>query len=105
MDRKQLTDCIDTPSTRLFQEFSGGRLEDLDKFDLLDIITVLCRAACIAGLYSEKTISTDGFVETLNLKVSDIAKNCLTTLNGFPTNQVNQLIKALIEVYGEDFSC
>jgi hypothetical protein len=99
---RKIIDYIDTPSVRVFQTFAGESLENLNQFEVWDIITVLCQALSDAHASDFRVIATDGLVEMLNLEISDGAHHCLKALNKFPENQVNALMKGLLEVAFED---
>ena len=99
---KTITDYINTPSVRVFQTFAGESLDELSQFDAWDIITVLSQAVSDATASDFDKISTCKMSMILNLQVSDRANKCLHALDGFPANQVNRLMAAIIAVgFGE----
>lgn len=95
---KPLTYYCDTKAVRVFQTFAGESLEKLTIHDVWDLITVLAQSACKASLDGTQTISTTDLVDNLNLTVSGEAEQCIKALNGFPLNQVNQLMLGIVAV-------
>lgn len=96
---KPLTYYIDTPSVRVFQTFAGDTLENLDQYEVWDIITLLCQAAALANLNNETTIDPIAANKHLaEVELSDEATKCAQALKGFPTHQVNQLMAAILQV-------
>jgi hypothetical protein len=98
----KLTDYLDTPSVRVFQTFAGESLDELSQFEAWDIVTVLCQAVSDANASDFDKISTCKMPMMLNLQVSDRANKCIHALDGFPTDQVNRLMKAILAVGFEE---
>jgi hypothetical protein len=46
---RPLTSSVNTPSVRIFQQFAGESLENLDEYEAWDIITALCQSASLAS--------------------------------------------------------
>lgn len=95
---KPLTYYCDTHAVQVFQTFAGESLENLTMHDAWDIVTVLSQSACKASLNGESMIETIDMVDDLNLIVSEEAEECIKALNGFPLNQVNQLMLGIVAV-------
>ena len=97
---KPLTFYVDTPSVRVFQQFAGESLDNLDEYEAWDLITALCQSVAIASLIDADTIDTYEAIEALddNLHFSDHSKKCLKALQGFPASQVNALMIGILSV-------
>ena len=97
---KPLTFYIDSPSVRVFQEFAGESLDNLDEYEAWDIVTILCQAVSLANLNDEKAIDIPNALLMLgtDLQVSPHAKNCLKALDGFPIDLVSGLMVGILSV-------
>ena len=97
---KPLTFYVNTPSVRIFQQFAGESLENLDEYEAWDVITALCQAASLASQYEQATIDIHETIEALgdDIGFSDNCKECLTALHGFPASQVNALMVGILAV-------
>ena len=98
-----LTSYVDNPSVPLvqaFQEIAGDNLENLDKCEVWDIITVLCSAASLAESFAEDSIEISEITndEDFDLHPSKLCEKCLETLEGLPLDQVNPLMIGLLSV-------
>jgi hypothetical protein len=101
---KPLTYHCDTPSVRIFQEFAGESLDNLDEYEAWDIITVLSQAVSLANLNNETTIDIPNALLCLSndLLPSEKCKKCLKALDGFPAAQVNALMIGILAVAFEE---
>lgn len=103
---KTLTDHIDTPSIRVFQEFAGESLDKLDMYEGWDIITVLSQAVSLANRWDYEKIDIPEAIDALNhdVSLSDNCLVCLKALDGFPANKVNALMLGILAVAFEEDS-
>jgi hypothetical protein len=101
---KPLTYYIDTPSVRIFQEFAGESLDNLDVYEAWDVITVLSQAVSLANLNDETTLDIPHALLALSESVvpSDNCKKCLKALHGFPSGQTNALMMGILAVAFEE---
>lgn len=100
---KPLTYYLENSFVKNFQSLAGESLENLNKSEAWDIIIVLCHAASFSNQFSMKTIDIDSTVTAIDyhLELSKNCSECLYTLDEFPTNQVNALMKGIISVVFE----
>ena len=96
-----ITYYIDTPSVRVFLAITGDRLENLDRYELFDIITVLCQATSEARIVDFNKISTSDMVDFLDIVVSDTCQECINALDGFPVSSVDGLLLGLVSMIEE----
>ena len=102
-DSKTLISCVDeslVPFVQAFQGFAGDNLENLYKCGVWDVVTVLCQAASLAESFAEDKIDISDITnaEDLDLDLSKLCEKCLKTLEGFPLNQVNDLMIGILSV-------
>ena len=93
-------DDLDESFVHSFQGFAGENLENLNKCDVWDIITVLCSAASLAESFAEDSIEISEIInaEDFDLHLSKLCEKCLGTLNGFPLGEVNALMIGILSV-------
>ena len=97
---KPLIYYVDSPSVRVFQEFAGDSLSNLNEYEAWDVITVLSQSVSLANLNDETTIDIPNALLMLgtDLQVSPHARKCLKALDGFPANNVNALMVGILSV-------
>lgn len=97
---KPLTYFVDSPSVRVFLEFAGESLENLNEIDAWDIVAVLSQAIALATLDDCPTIDIPSTILGLSesLELSGEARKALKALHGFPCKQVNALMIGIISV-------
>ena len=97
---KPLTFYVNTPSVRIFQQFAGESLENLDEYDVWDIVMILCQAASLASMSEQSMIDIPEAIEALGdeMEFRDHCKKCLDALHGFPASQVNALMVGILAV-------
>ena len=100
---KTLISYVDAPSmpfVHSLQGFAGENLENLTKHEVWDAIVVLCQAASLAESFSEDSIEISEIIddEDFNLYPSKLCEKCLVALEGFPLNQVNDLMIGILSV-------
>ena len=93
-------DDLDESFVHAFQGFAGENLENLNKCDVWDIITVLCQAASLAESMAEDSIDISEIIdgEYFDLHPSKLCEKCLKTLGGFPLGEVNALMIGILSV-------
>lgn len=95
---KPLTYYVDTPSVHNFLEVAGENLENLDKYDAWDIVTILCQATSLGDLDDEPVIDINYTLLYLDLEMSEHCLDCLKTLDCFPIHLISSLTVGILSV-------
>ena len=91
-----LTDYINTPHVKSFQSIAGSRLEHLGKRQQWSILAILSRATAVAKSSGSESVNTlDALSRSEGLIPSGKTIKCIESLNGFPSDRVEQLIDAI----------
>ena len=91
-----LTDYINTPHVESFQAIAGSRLENLAKHQQWSILAILSRATAVAKSSGSESVNTlDALSRPEGLIPSSKTIKCIESLNGFPSDRVEQLIDAI----------
>jgi hypothetical protein len=95
---KPVTYYVDNSHVRAFLAVAGEVLEALTEIELWDIITVVCQGCAIANTQDSETIDIEESIGFIEMDVSELAKECLETLNGMKVEDCNPFMKGCISV-------